>query len=97
MIETNIHPPVIVKWSCFAAAMVTLLGCLFSSVTLINNYRTGEAVYRSNLQLIIKETITRESQPEKFAETQKVLAFTFLYDGILFLIFFSFFRKLGDW
>jgi hypothetical protein len=73
MIQTNIHPPVIVRWCCFAIALVTFSACLISSIALVNNLRTGEAIYSSDSRGIIKENITKESHPEKFEESQKNL------------------------
>jgi hypothetical protein len=96
MIETNIHPPVIVRWCCFAIALVAFLACLGSSITLVNNLRTGEAIYSSDFRGIIKENITKESHPEKFEEAQKKLVFQIFYQGALFLVCFTFFKKLGD-
>lgn len=88
------NSPQTVRWFCFVLALATLTTFLVSSFVWYENDRSGEAVYRKSR--IERQEITRLTHPAEFRESQTRLVLESLFSGVLCVIAFRFFRKLGE-
>ncbi len=95
MIVTRSHPPQVIRWFCLILAMGALTTFLVSGFVCYENDRSGEAVYRE-VRGRVKEDITRDLHPAKFREAQTKLVLRMGLSGVLCVIGFRFFRKLGE-
>ena len=95
MVSTRNLPLPLLKWFCLILA-VSALGVFLASGFIRNgNDRSGEAVYQSARGLA-KEDVTREIHPEKFREVQTRLLLQMGLGGVLSVVGFTFFKRLGE-
>ncbi len=96
MIITRSHPPQVIRWFCLILAVGALIFFLISGFVWYENDRSGKAVYQGDRRGIVKEDITRDLHPAKFREAQTRLVNRMGLTGVLCVIGFHFFRKLGE-
>jgi hypothetical protein len=95
MIVTGSLPPQAIKWFCLILAVSAFAVVFVSGSVWYGNDRSGEAVYQ-RARGIAKEDITREIHPEKFREVQTGLLFQIGVGGVLGVLGFTFFKRLGE-
>lgn len=95
MIATGNLPPPLLKWFCLILAVGALGVFLTSGFAWYGNDRSGEAVYQSARGLA-KEDVIREIHPEGFREVQTRLLLQIGLSGVLSVVGFTFFKRLGE-
>lgn len=95
MIATGNLPPPLLKWFCLILAVSAFAVVLVSGFVWYGNDRSGEAIYQ-RARGIVKEDVTREIHPENFREVQTRLLFQIGVGGVLGVLGFTFFKRLGE-
>ena len=87
--------PLETRWVAFIFGLLALLAFLLSSYSVIRSEVTREAIYSSGPRGMIKEHITKESDPTKFREVISQGWLMISVTGIFTWICFYFFRRLS--
>jgi len=88
--------PAVVRWIACIVAALTLLLCGWNVIQAIDAHLTGTATYRYGPRGMLREQVHRDTQPEKFQEAVSRLCFTGATTGLISIVSFWFFRKLGE-
>jgi len=87
--------PAETRWVAFIFGMAALLLLLFGSYSAIRSELTKKAIYASGPRGMIKEQVTKESNPVKFRDAVNQGWFMILVTGGLSWVGFYFFRRLS--
>lgn len=87
--------PLETRWVAFIFGLAALILFFFGGYSVIRNEITKEAIYSSGPRGVIKEHITKESDPAKFREVTTQGWLMISVTGVFSWVCFYFFRRLG--